>query len=75
MVGRVRGALDRKADSTRNARGGHRAEVRNPDQGGLTAVAMDVSRRTLIVGGTSAIAGAGVGAARALTPSLTRDFG
>jgi len=61
MVGGVRGAMDRQADSPGNPWGGHRAEVLSIDQYRLNA--MDVSRGTLIVGGTSAIVGAGVGAA------------
>src|SRR5258705_10973035 len=62
MVGGIRGTLDRQTDSPGNAGGRHRTEVLSADQDRLNAVAMDVSRRTLIVGGTSAIVGAGVGA-------------
>ena len=62
MVGGVRGAMDRQADSPGNSRGRHRAEVLSIDQYRL--IAMDVSRRTLIVG-------AGVGAG--ITGLITAD--
>src|SRR5437016_14667309 len=72
MVGRVRGAVDRQADSPGNSWDGHRAEVRCVDQVDQYRVnAMDVSRRTLIVGGSSAIVGASVGAG--VTGFVTTD--
>ena len=57
----VRGAVGGQAAAPGDAGRRRRAEISDAARDRLCAV-MDVSRRTLIVGGTSAIVGAGVGA-------------